>query len=197
MKPVMGRSTPYHLPHSTVPLGYSEIYGGDDRLLNNLFIGAWEPTEQLVAFTEGYDCYLTPEEYKHAMKTTELIGLSRFQNTPQPVWIEQNAYSGEAKPFRAEADAIRADGMAAEITEENGTVVLTLTVPEAVAEAACRPVTTERLGTPRLTEQHYETPEGEDIDFTRDYLNRKREGAVIPGPFTDLTAGTHRIVLWQ
>ena len=38
-RPEMGRSTPYHKPHSTEVAGYSKIPSGDDRFYNNLFVG--------------------------------------------------------------------------------------------------------------------------------------------------------------
>ena len=36
--PVLDRATPYHFARSTKVSGYAFVYGGDDRLYNNLFI---------------------------------------------------------------------------------------------------------------------------------------------------------------
>lgn len=40
--PVLNRATPYHLPHSTQVLGTALAYGGDDRWIQNLFVGGLE-----------------------------------------------------------------------------------------------------------------------------------------------------------
>ena len=115
----------------------------------------------------------------------------------QPMWVAENAYSGYSAPFRAEEKPIFAQGMSAEITEDNGEWILTFNVPESVANASCQAVTTERLGSPIYTEEPYENPDGTPIDFTRDFLGNTRDGAVIPGPFAKLTAGEQRIVVWK
>ena len=36
---VLDRSTPYHFPHATDVAGEAFVYGGDDRYVNNLFLG--------------------------------------------------------------------------------------------------------------------------------------------------------------
>ena len=36
---MLDRSTPYHVPHSTLVAGFAPVYGGDDRFYNNIFIG--------------------------------------------------------------------------------------------------------------------------------------------------------------
>jgi hypothetical protein len=74
---------------------------------------------------------------------------------------------------------------------------LVLDVPATVAQSRCEPVTTERLGVPRLTEGHYENPDGTPIDFTADYLGVHRDGSVIPGPFARLVSGEQRITVWK
>ena len=56
----------------------------------------------------------------------------------------------------------------------------------------CRPVTTESLGTPRITEAPYAAPDGSPVDFTKDFFGNEREGNVIPGPFAKLSVGENR-----
>ncbi len=127
----------------------------------------------------------------------EIGGLSKYGDVARPVWIEDNAYSGYAKPSRHEKRAIMAEkSIAAEIEERNGKWVLTLTVPEAVVNADCKPVATERLGVPRLTEQPYTAPDGNAVDLTRDLLGNAHGAHIIPGPIADLTAGRHTFVVW-
>ena len=85
----------------------------------------------------------------------------------------------------------------ATVKEENGKWILTLTIPSDVDNFFCEPVTTENLGTPRITEERYENPDGTPIDFTKDFLGQTRTGAVRPGPFASLSSGTHQIVVWE
>ncbi len=53
---VMDRATPYHFPHSTDVLGTALTFSGDDRVIQNIFVGgakAW--TEQSMGGTESYN----------------------------------------------------------------------------------------------------------------------------------------------
>jgi len=38
IRPVLARFTPYHLPHSTEVAGLRNIFGGDNRFYNNIFV---------------------------------------------------------------------------------------------------------------------------------------------------------------
>ena len=116
---------------------------------------------------------------------------------PQPVWIEDNVYAGHAAPYREERGAVQAQTLSASVEEADGQWFLTLTVDEAAAQAVCRPVTTQRLGAPRLTEEAYENPDGTPIDFGPDYFGIRRDGPVRPGPFAALTPGVHRFPVWK
>ena len=122
---------------------------------------------------------------------------SDFVSTGQPVMIDGNAYAGHAYPFRAEENFIMTRGMTADVTEDGGRWILSLSVPAEVANASCLPVSTERLGTPRVTEEPYETPDGKPIDFAEDFLGNRRTDTVIPGPFAALTAGEQKIEVWH
>ena len=53
---VMDRATPYHLPHSTDVLGTALTFSGDDRVMNNIYVGgakAW--TKQSLGGTDSYN----------------------------------------------------------------------------------------------------------------------------------------------
>ncbi|MBE6548845.1 MAG: DUF1565 domain-containing protein [Ruminococcaceae bacterium] len=199
---VHDRATPYHFPHTTEVAGYLPVYGGDDRIYNNMMLGVNEgcgsghrPVGNLGS---NYNAYYTPEEYPLAPgKNAYSVGNALFIKESQPVWIEGNAYSGYAFPYRAEKYAAVASGMTADVEENNGEWVLTINVPEAVVTASCTPVTTERLGTPRVTEEPYENADGTPIDFTVDYLGNIRTQDVIPGPFATLCEGENKFVVWK
>ncbi len=200
------RNTPYHLPHSTSVLAICPIWGGDDRVMNNLVFGTFEdrpnpavPSRILRNFGSVYDDYSTPEEYPKRLAEDKepTFSITKYALTPQPVYIDGNAYAGHARPFRGEKDYVQADRMEASVSEENGVWILTLRVPEAVAGKAFEPVTAGMLGAPRIAEAPYENADGTPIDFIRDYLGNERGEAVCPGPFAHLDAGEMRIPVWK
>ncbi len=198
------RQTPYHLSHSTAVLAVSPIYSGDDRMMNNLVLGINEnmttdPARKLQNMGALYDSYSSAEEYpkRKAEEESPTFSLVKYATVPQPVYIDGNAYAGFASPFRAEESYVKVPEMLAAVEEKDGSVVLTLTVPEEVAGFLCTEVNTDRLGATRITEERYENPDETPIDFTRDFLGKKRDGAVRPGPFATLSAGTQTIVVWN
>ncbi len=189
------RQTPYHFPHSTQVLGVAQLFGGDNRIYNNLMLGAYPSTASIwKPMNAIYDPYYTPEYFYKKMAEHDFwMNDTQFQ----PMWVDENAYSGYASPWRAEEHPIFADGMTFEVAEENGEWTLTLTVPENVANASCKAVTTERLGAPIYTEEPYENPDGTPVDFTKDILGNTRDGAIVPGPFAKLKAGKQTFVIWK
>lgn len=110
--------------------------------------------------------------------------------------IKNNAYSGRSAPYRAEKGFVITKGMTAEVMEENGEWKLNLSVPCDVLDMRLSPITTERLGTPRITEEAYENPDGTPIDFTIDINGEKREDIIIPGPFAKLKK-EQTVTIWK
>ncbi len=200
---VPDRATPYHFPHSTQVAGYAPVYGGDDRVLNNLFTGEYPDVlengrPRFVNFCENFDKYTTPQEYAERLREDGRFAYDHtlYAETPQPVWIEDNTYSGNARPFRKEKGALTVNGMTADMTERGGEWILTLNVPAEALTAECDPVTTERLGAPRLTEEPFENPDGTPADISSDLLGERRSAAV-RGPFARLRAGVQYIAVWR
>lgn len=194
----LDRSTPYHYPHSTDVAGCAFTYAGDYRVMNNLIIGNQPETDVLIYPGALLDAYSAPEEYmpaiaKYGIRTDE----DKYVKVPQPVWVEQNAYSGHAKPFRKENSPILTDGMAASIEEKSGEWTLTLRVPEAVVTADCKTVNTARLGTPRIIEAQYENPDGTPVELSLDLCGVPRGKRSIPGPIAELSEGINKITVWR
>ena len=53
---VIDRMTPYHLPHSTDVLGTAFIFSGDDRVMQNIYVGGSPSyTEQSMSGTDSYN----------------------------------------------------------------------------------------------------------------------------------------------
>lgn len=60
-EPVLNRSTPYHFPHTTQVAGTTLVYGGDDRLYQNIFLGGTKTyTEQSLNGTRAMTAPLFP-----------------------------------------------------------------------------------------------------------------------------------------
>ena len=196
---VLDRATPYHFPHSTAVAGTTVVCGGDDRIYNNIILGDYGlPSEKLMYWGSGMDGYTTKEEYVTRIReqgTHKDIG--KFLSTPQPVWFGGNAYTGFAKPQRAEEDPILCTDIRHEIAERDGKWILHLAVPPAVVNASCEAVSTERLGSPRITEEPFENPDGTPVDFSKDFFCRTRKENIIPGPFASLCAGDNTFVVWE
>lgn len=193
---VLRRSTPYHFPHSTAVAGYAEIYGGDDRYLNNLFAGHWEDGgEKLEQFTKNCDRYPSKEDFAARVDKEPHYGL--FYELAQPVLLEDNAYAGHAIPSIHEKEPIMAGAVSVSIKEENGAWLLTLDVPEALCAARCKAVTTERLGEPRLVAQAYEQPDGSAIDLSKDLTGSSHSEHLLPGPLATLKTGRQTVAVWS
>jgi len=191
-KDVPDRETPYHFPHSTLVKGMTKVLGGDDRVLNNIILGAYpSASSSFIAWCSIYNKYLTPEVFYEKMK-------KNVERIPvQPVWIDGNAYAGYASAFRAEENTARVDGTAFSIEETADGFVLTLNVPATLSQFTCKAVTSERLGAPIFTEEKYENSDGTPIDFTIDILGNKRDENVIAGPFATLCEGENKFVVWK
>ena len=198
-KEVLQRTTPYHFPHSTAVAGVSFVYGGDDRFLNNLFLGMVEPFfVKHARFLSGYDRMNTPEEYKKIFQEDlgHHVGITKYFDVGQPFWAEGNAYAGSAQPWHGETEALVVDRMSAALRQEGKEWILTLELPEAVTDRMVDPVTTDRLGEPRIVEERYENPDGTPIDFAVDFFGAIRE-KTHAGPFAAPKAGKWEIVVWK
>jgi hypothetical protein len=134
-----------------------------------------------------------PAIEKYGIYTDE----DKYFKVPQAVWIEENAYSGCTKPYRCELSPIIAEKIEASISQIGGEWVLTLTVSGDVAEASCREVGTDRLGTPRIVEARYESPDGTPVDISLDICGERRGERIIPGAFARLSAGVNKITVWK
>ena len=198
-KKILDRATPYHFPHTTQVAGCTVVYGGDNRFINNIFMGIYEKKhEKCGYFSSEYDEYNSPGKYwERIWNSGKERDHTIYFQTSQPVWIEDNAYAGYSKPYYDEKGAICVEKITADIKESNGEWILTMDIPDEVANAICRPVTTERLGLPRLTEEQYENSDGSPIDFTKDYFENTREKNINVGAFADLRGGKQSFVVWK
>lgn len=199
-EPVPDRTTPYHMAHSTVPLGTAFVYGGDDRWYQNIFLGGQTTyTEQSVAGTSGYDGHpASMEEYGRQIAAQGNGDHEAFDHVKQPVYIHRNCYFNGASAYEKETGAL-VSGKDLEVWIERAEdgAYLNITVPEELFSNTGEVITTEQLGMPRIVEERYEAPDGSAILFDTDICGEKRGKEVLPGPVSSLKEGENRIPVWK
>ena len=195
---VIERSTPYHYGHSTDIKGTALVYGGDDRIYNNIFLDTLKTeSQQYICGTEMYNGYPSSlEEYIERVDKHGKGDVENYMRERQPVYIDGNYYGDGAKAYDKEKNALVSDvASGALITEEENGVYLTITLAEGFENIATKTVTTKTLGMPRLTEEPYEHADGTPIAITTDFFGNARGERPTAGPIEGLKAGTQKILL--
>jgi hypothetical protein len=196
----MTRETPYHFPHSTDVMGVSFVYGGDDRLYNNIFVNTMtEPSTQYfpgTAFYNGYPDSL--EEYIERVKKHGKGDVEYFMREKQPVYLANNYYGDGVPVYEKEKNPV-ASALASEVKfiEEADGLYLEITLDEGFDGMKNPIITSEMLGMPRLVEERFENPDGTPIVIDSDMLGVKRAGNPKAGPIEALKAGKNRIKVWS
>lgn len=199
---VLTRSTPYHFPHTTAIMASSFIYGGDDRFMQNIFVGGadtYQEPQDVYSGTEMYDGH--PSSYESYIEKIEEAypgDEDLYVKVPQPVYIARNVYLNGAESYEQETDRHCPKGeLKTRLTEEDGALYLELEIDASVLEGKGKLITTKDLGCTRAAEGLFENPDGTPINFDQDYSKNKREpDQVLAGPFAGLKAGYNKIRVW-
>ena len=194
---VLDRATPYHVPHSTQIAGVSLVYGNDDRWYQNIFVGGTEQDKNYG--TSDYDGAPTSiEEYISRVKELGHGDVQLFAAIPQPAYINGNVYFSEAKPFASEKDNYVSDfNPDISIIEKREGIFLRITIPEEIASLHTQYITTKLLGMTHMSEEFYETPQGEEITIDYDLINDNRIEKVLCGPLQNLSIGINEKLIWN
>ncbi len=195
LRKMLNRATPYHAPHSTDVTGYAMVYGGDDRLYQNIFVGS--KTDK--AGTAGYDgCTASLEEYMASVEALVPGDLEIFEKVEQPVYVNNNVYISGAKAFAREETKLENSGFDAGYSiEENGDeVYLNISLPQDFESFTSVPHGTKTLGRVRIVDADFENPNGSDLLLDSDLLDADTAGKTVPGPLSCLKAGKNRIKVW-
>lgn len=198
---VRNRSTPYHFAHTTEVAGCAQVYGGDDRYYANVFCGIDEGSDDFrknwhggTAFYNG--CSASLEEYIEKVLSHGRGDIETFECEKQPVYISENCYYNGAEPYENESYLAKTEENPSPcIYRENGAVYLEITLSD--VPKATKTVTTELLGTPRISEQKYENPDGTPLKVNRDLLGGRRSENPTAGPIEGLKIGKNKIKLKQ
>lgn len=173
-KPDTNRFTLYHLPHSTMVGGVMLIYGGDDRVINNLFIGNGN----------GTACY---NGYSHcaAKKTTENDTPAADIGSTLPTIIRSNLYLSGAKAWEHEQAPRIISDFRPELTvkEENGYYWLCSNFTALSGDILSDRVDTAALGIAFQSEQPYENRDGSPVTLDADFSDCPRGEKTAIGPF--------------
>jgi hypothetical protein len=208
--PVIERSTPYHVPHSTQIAGYAAIVGGDDRHIGNLFLGgdgtrAYASTAR-VAQRAGYG---TAGYNGHPASLADYLALvddpsrgdhERFAGARQPVYVHDNVYASGAVAFEAEQGALTLDAVDVRVAvvEDGDEVYLETQLPEAFDQLAVGLITGSDLERVRFVDADFEDRDGTPARLDTDLVGvRKTEDDTYPaGPLAALASGSSRIRVW-
>lgn len=193
------RSTPYHFPHSAEVAGCTIVYGGDDRLYNNIFIGGSKAVaDDASCGTAGYNGHPHGwDAYQAIIRSKGNSDHEKFQETPQAVYISGNVYLNGAPAYEAETERFMTDSDCAFriIEEADGTYMELTLAPEAL-KVSTSVVTTETLGSTRLTEGLFEDKDGNPYVIDTDYFGALRSQQPAAGPIESVAAGMNRIKVW-
>ncbi len=202
---VLNRATPYHFPHTTAIAGTAVVYGADDRIFQNIFLGETKlpySTAHCSGLffngTEGYQgCPLDMEEYIGYINSYERGDLEPHLYTKQPAYMERNAYLKGAPAFEREKEHYLSDkDPQVRIVTEGDEVYLEINVEKEMLDLAAEVITTEKLGMVRIVEEAYENPDGSAIILDTDYNDCPRGEKHIVGPLENLKEGFNRVRVW-
>lgn len=149
--------------------GVMLIYGGDDRIANNIFVGTKD--ESLCSGTAGYQGY--GEGYEESL-AIDALPMSDADKT-FPVDIHDNLYLNSAKSCDSEKNA-RCAGLEVylHLVKEGGHYYVETNLYDADADFQAELITTETLGYAFETEQAYEERDGSRIVIDRDFTGSER-----------------------
>lgn len=192
------RFTPYHIPHRTEVAGFMTILHGDDRFYNNIFLQNWpaqdpEPEDNEEVGTAVFDDYPTYDEWYQpfkplegkAAKENDMENLMAAQFSHLPVWSSGNVYLNGAKAWKKETHALvnDRDQIDFKLVNENGKLSIKTNLYDFIGDFSDSIINTDVLGKAFEPEQRFETPDGDDIEFSEDYFGNHRGVSTIPGPF--------------
>lgn len=180
-----GRSTPYFKPHSTEKIANHDMFVGDDRFYNNLFIGNGEESLFITEKTnEGVPFYYS-------------YGLQCYEYRPQLPQTGGNVYYNGAMPCKKEEAIVINQNPAIELVEKGDEVFLQIFIDKKQEKSNNPLVTSELLGKAEVPQAQFEDYDGSHLMIDTDYFGKKRNKAnPSTGPFENMQKGENRIQIW-
>lgn len=195
--PVLERATPYHLPHSTEMLGTALVYGCDDRIYQNIFVGGTEDKKDY-GTAEYKDCAVSMDEYIERFLALGKGDVEQYMRIRQPAYIDGNVYLKGAEAFERERNCCLDDrDPDVRIVTEGSEVYLEITLPEKMFALNSEIVDSDKLGMTRISEARFENPDGSNLILDRDLNGTRRSRKPAAGPLENLHPGKNRVPVWK
>ncbi|MCI8522056.1 MAG: right-handed parallel beta-helix repeat-containing protein [Lachnospiraceae bacterium] len=178
----ISRFSMYHMEHDTFVKGVMLIYGGDDRVINNIFLGGEESGKEFG--TGGYDdC---PDMSKGREKQTNDRPLV-YADSMLPVEIHHNLYFNGACSYRYEQNTeVGSQKAEWEIIEEAGVYYLKTNLFDCGWGKKADLITSDVLGYAFESAARYENADGSALLVDKDLNGKQREaGGAMIGPFEE------------
>lgn len=176
-----------------------EVTHGPYLVENNIFIGGSKAeADDASCGTAGYDKHPHGwEAYQALLKAYGNGDHEKFQDTPQAVYIAGNAYLNGAPAYVHETELCTSDeDCAFRISEEADGTYLEIQIPASLLDLKTTIVSTDTLGSTRITEGLYEDKNGNPYVIDYDFLGHSRGDTPVAGPFEVLKVGLNRIKVW-
>ncbi|HLS04113.1 MAG TPA: right-handed parallel beta-helix repeat-containing protein, partial [Actinomycetales bacterium] len=209
LEQVLDRSTPYHRPQSTKVAGVGVVFGGDDRFIGNVFLGGDKNdafASDMQAYknsdygTAGYNgCPATFAEYLEQVGPPSQGDHDRFTKVRQTVYIHDNCYANNAKPYENEDRALNLNESAeVSVIDEGESVYLEADIPAAFDSLKVGLITGADLVPVRVAGVDFEAPDGSPVRADVDLVGNSKTAAnqYAAGPIANLASGKSRIQIW-
>jgi hypothetical protein len=169
------RETPYQLPHSTEVGGLRTTKGGDNRYINNIFVGSAKEAQGRVS------------------------GLGVYERTSFPMLVDGNVYLKGARAYKQEMNQLVLDeDPHIRIEETDAGVKLTMKLDDAISGMQNEVVNTDLLGKAIIPDQRFENPDGTGITIDTDFFGTQRNPEnPFPGPFQADSPGLISVIVWS
>lgn len=177
------RFTLYHLPHDTFVGGVMLIFGGDDKVANNIYIGDGGTEKEFGNCI--YDGYKDMHSNSGSTIQSADSPFTNAENT-LPVDIHDNVYFNGAKKYESERGAVEVKDFHVRLTVSkiDGKYYLTTDLFEYGLEKTADLITTDKLGKSFESEAKYENADGTVLIVDEDYAGNPRDGRkTFLGPF--------------
>ncbi|MDR2425250.1 MAG: right-handed parallel beta-helix repeat-containing protein [Prevotellaceae bacterium] len=167
------RKIPFYHPHSTATIGQASFLSGGNAYRNNLFMqGTQDVVRQIKV--KGY----TPQK----SMSYDLNNYSPPEDLP--ISVAGNVYSGKAKPAAGEES--RALDNAGWILEEDGDKVYITITAQGLEKLLGEIISSWNVDALEPGTRKFESSDGSNIVFDKDYLGNTRSSKPLPGPFFDV-----------
>ena len=176
----LDRFTMYHFPHDTAVRGSIVIYGGDDRVYNNIYVGA----------ASGNTVYNDYNHSDYIPDTSQNDTPMGIKSNTLGVAIRGNAYFGGAQPCLLEPEPaiIAADPICRVVSDEDG-YWLEIDLREDLVNIDRELIDTRMLGKAFESDAPYENPDGTPFVVDEDFFGHSRKNGNLCGPFAKPVKG--------